>query len=316
MSLYKNSVDEKKYIQSMNNLKKFGQRYDSAVSLLLKYKEQENKRIVNRLKKEGLAGVVINSLYARKNKGMRQRAKIDNKSTKNLIPSHSPNYFSVHKIAVYTALFGKYDEILEPITIPDNCDFYIFTDQNVSEDSSWQKVDLSSYNSRIQSLTNAEKNRWFKMFPDALFPDYDYSVYVDASILIISDLTEYVNYLGKYGIGLFSHPCNCIYDECNRCVFFNKITKEQGQKQIEFLKSEGMPENYGLCEGGVIVRTHHSSLCKKIMKEWWEAYYNGPRRDQLSFTYILFKNDIACEDIYLPGNSIGEQLGIKLFQHI
>ena len=182
-------------------------------------------------------------------------------------------------------------------------------------DSVWQKKSLSPYNSIIQSFTNTEKNKWFKMFPDTLFPDYDYSIYVDASIYIITDLTEYVNYLGKYEIGLFRHPCNCIYEECDRCVYFNKITREEGIKQREYLESENMPKNYGLCETGVIVRRHHLPICKKVMTEWWNTVISGPRRDQLSFTYVLFKNDIACEDVYLPGGSIGTQSGIKLFSH-
>ena len=38
------------------------------------------------------------------------------------------NYFSSEKIAIYTCIFGNYDSILEPYFVPDNCDFYIFTD--------------------------------------------------------------------------------------------------------------------------------------------------------------------------------------------
>ena len=315
------SVDKKKYSQSMNNLKSFSKEFDSIIKALNEYEEKESKKFSNRLKKEGLAGVIVNSYYARlhriKTKKLLPKDNTSKSSTTSKTDSLplKSDYFSDKKIAVYTALFGKYDGISEPITVPDNCEFYIFTDQDIPDNSVWNIMDLSPYSSKIQSLTNTEKNRWFKMFPDVLFPDHEYSIYVDASILVITDLTEYINSLGKYGIGLFRHPCNCIYDECNRCVYYNKITKEEGKRQIDYLKSERMPENYGLCEGGVIVREHHSALCKKIMSEWWEAFISGPRRDQLSFTYILFKNNISCEDIYLPGGSIGTQSGIKLFRH-
>jgi hypothetical protein len=52
------------------------------------------------------------------------------------------NYFSEDRIAVYTAIFGPYDRLIEPVTVPDNVDFFIFTDQEVAEDSIWQKMDI------------------------------------------------------------------------------------------------------------------------------------------------------------------------------
>ena len=38
------------------------------------------------------------------------------------------DYFSEDRIAIYTCIIGAYDEILEPVFIPDNCDFYLITD--------------------------------------------------------------------------------------------------------------------------------------------------------------------------------------------
>ena len=53
-----------------------------------------------------------------------------------------PNYFSNDRIAVYTAIYGPYDEINEPMTNPDKGDFVSWTDQEVPEDSVWGKSEV------------------------------------------------------------------------------------------------------------------------------------------------------------------------------
>jgi len=49
------------------------------------------------------------------------------------------NYFSSARIAIYTSIFGEIDTIHEPLTTPDNCDFFILTDQELASTSFWKK---------------------------------------------------------------------------------------------------------------------------------------------------------------------------------
>ena len=51
----------------------------------------------------------------------------------------SIQYFSEEKIVVYTASYGTLSDLIEPLTVPDNCHFYVFTDQEVPEHSIWEK---------------------------------------------------------------------------------------------------------------------------------------------------------------------------------
>ena len=310
--MYKNSIDEAYYNKMMSGLKRMSYEYDLVLRQMNEYKARDNKKIINRLKKEGIAGLIVNSLYAKKQEKI-WTPKFD---SKDIINNVAPNYFSNHRIAVYTSLFGKYDKILEPISAPDNCDFYIYTDQELNEESIWEKVDLNPFSEVLANYSNTEKNRYFKMFPDVLFPEYEYSIYVDANILIISDLTEYVNQLGEYDIGMFRHPLyTCIYDECERCVNEKLITKDEGIKQESFLNRNNMPKDYGLLECCFIVRKHNSDICKKVMKEWWNLFINGPKRDQISFTYVLYKNKIPSCEVTLPGDALNSHRGLKRFVH-
>ena len=64
--MFKDSINEELFAKSMQNLKTFSKSYDEILSELTKFKEKENKRIKNRIKKEGFAGVIVNSYVAHK----------------------------------------------------------------------------------------------------------------------------------------------------------------------------------------------------------------------------------------------------------
>ena len=117
------------------------------------------------------------------------------------------NYFFPDRIAVYTAVFSSYDELLEPKFLPDNCDFFLFSDSiTIPEGSAWKARELpDSVQKKLQHFSPVEKNRYLKMHPDLLFPEYNYSVYVDGNLLLYTDPTEYINRLSKYGISVYTH---------------------------------------------------------------------------------------------------------------
>jgi hypothetical protein len=41
-------------------------------------------------------------------------------------------------------IFGPVDIIHEPLTVADNCDYFLFTDQPVPPDSTWVKKDYTA----------------------------------------------------------------------------------------------------------------------------------------------------------------------------
>ena len=51
--------------------------------------------------------------------------------------------YNGEKIAVYTAIYGNYDSIPEPLYADPKCDYYIFTDQDIPDGSIWKKMDYS-----------------------------------------------------------------------------------------------------------------------------------------------------------------------------
>ena len=231
-------------------------------------------------------------------------------------PNRVPNYFSSERIAVYTVIFGKYDMINEPLCHPDNIDYYIVTDQSLDlKKSNYKLVDISSFSTCLKDLSNAEKNRFFKMHPYLIFPNYNYSIYVDGNIQIITDLTEYIHYIEESGISIHSHyGRDCVFDECIAIIKSKKETKENINKHVEHLKNEGMPRHYGLLECNVIARKHNE-MCKTIMEEWWKEFMQYSKRDQISLPYVLYKHHIDVKDIATMGENVYKNPSFRIITH-
>ncbi len=209
------------------------------------------------------------------------------------------------KIIVYTCIYGNYDSILEPLIVDPNCDYYIFTDQVISEESVWKKADDSIIPKECN--TPALKNRYVKMFPYKFF-DCDYSLYIDGNLQVVgfpSHLVQQSIQTCKTGMALHLAPREkCIYEEARTVYHFGKISKKERNKMLKFYKENKMPRNYGMFECNVIVRNHDNLNMKKIMTEWWEHYKNGVKRDQLYFTFVLYKLGYEFSDVINFGASV------------
>lgn len=256
---------------------------------------------------------------------MKMRNKRDNKTLRKSVEKFErtpmelspPDYFSDERIAVYTCIFGAYDRLIEPVCYPDNIDYYIITDQDVPLGSIWKKVDLSPFAGILEGKTPVEKNRWFKMHPAMVFTNYRYSIYIDGNVVPVTDFTEFVNRIGDCGIAMFWHSFNnCVYQEAmyNRYLV-KKVSNEEIQAHMTYLKEQGMPENYGMTTCNVIARDHTNQICMKLMDDWWTEFMAHCKRDQLSFPYVAWKNNINMADIAVLGDDVWNTDALLVVQH-
>lgn len=216
------------------------------------------------------------------------------KDLENDAPDGNRNYFSRERIAVYTAEFGGYDEILEPVMRPDNIDYFIITDGVLQPGSCWKPLNPSKCIPKQYREDPLLSNRWCKMHPHVLFPEYRYSVYIDANFLIVSDFTELVNRMGDFPAAMFRHKNrNCVYDEIKACRIKNKAPHEALRMHGALLKKHGVPKKYGLLEATVIVRRHRETRCIELMELWWQAFLKGCGRDQIALIDALWEMGIC-----------------------
>ena len=141
------------------------------------------------------------------------------------------------------------------------------------------------------------------MHPNVLFPNYEYSIYIDAVFQIELDIYRLMSRMGNKILGLFDHHQNvtCIYQEAETIKRIGKASTYEIDELMSKYKAEGFPKDFGFCECGLIIRKHNEKKCIDIMDLWWKIFLNGPKRDQLSFMYCVWKNNLQKSDIAYLG---------------
>ena len=220
------------------------------------------------------------------------------------------------RIAIYTSLFGDYDKVCEPLYVNDNIDYFIFTDQPLDKNSIWKKMDLPN-NPDFKKLTSVDKNRYFKILPHLFFQDYDYSIYVDANVLIVTDLSPIVADCKNKIIAIHKYPLtNCIYDMGKSIIAGKKASKKDVREQLAYYRKKGLPKNYGAFECNIIVRAHNNSTCIKIMETWWKDFMTfHSRRDQLSFMFALWANNLQSDFVFSLGANVRFNPRFQVLSH-
>lgn len=227
------------------------------------------------------------------------------------------NNYNGEKVAIYTVNIGGYDTILQPIIKSDNVDYFYVSDKKPENLGKWNWLDAQPYIENLNT-TNVKKARYIKTHPHILFPNYKYSIFIDGNIRTITDVSKFINNINnKTKIAIHPHPYReCIYDEAINCKNSGKGNSKSINEQMELYKKEGMPSKYGLFETNVVVREHGNMLCRKIMEDWWNEIKLKSERDQLSFTYVLWKNQLKANDIGVIYDSIKDNYDLQVLNHL
>lgn len=227
-----------------------------------------------------------------------------------------------NKIVIYSALVGSRGSITEPSYIPKGVDFIFFTDQKQITSKVWQvrRVEPIIPGDTVRSA------RAIKALAHKFLPEYEYSIWVDANLEIRGDIVELLKeYIMKphNQIAAFSHANNrdsrnSVAEELEALLEANRRGRFRDQselmkKQFNRYKEAGFPDTNGLVVSMVLLRKHNDPLCRQTMEEWWNEIKNFSRRDQLSFNYVCWKNNLPIT--YLPGDSRNNPY-IKFHPHV
>jgi hypothetical protein len=194
-----------------------------------------------------------------------------------------------HKLVVYTALFGNYDNLIDPIKDYEGCDFICFTDRKDLKSTIWNIIVVDKIDLPLNMM-----NRKYKWLPHQYLKDYEISLYIDSNIVLLQNpIHLFEQYCSKNCLILLPHhPLrNCIYEESIACVERNKVTISNLLKQIRCYKKEKFPNNFGLGENNILFRKHKNQNVIHLMENLWtELNKWDTKRDQLSFFYLIWKN--------------------------
>lgn len=205
------------------------------------------------------------------------------------------------KKVIYTCITGEYDNLFIQPAI-EGYDYICFTNQSLKS-SIWEIRPLPE---GIDSFSTVKQQRYVKLHAHELLPEYDYSIWIDANVAVLSDPTPLID--ENYVIEIPQHPDrNCIYDEKRICLMIGKDTEANMGPQMQRYRLEGFPKNYGLVQSSIMFRKHNDESCIRLMNTWWAEIEKGSHRDQLSFNYALWKNpDVTFK--YLPKDTCESQI--------
>jgi hypothetical protein len=201
---------------------------------------------------------------------------------------------SKKKIVVYTAIFGGYDQ-LKPLINHPGCDYVCFTD-----DASLQS-DIFQIRVRPRHFDDPVREaRYYKILSHQVFPDYEYSLWMDAGARsLLTDLESFVlNSVAQYPIALMGCPGKIDLNETLAlCMQYKKDDESRMRAQVEEYQKAGYPKGIPTSATGVIVRDHTNAKVKEFNEAWWAEVARHSRRDQLSVNYVAWKLGLKLHTI-------------------
>lgn len=192
--------------------------------------------------------------------------------------------------AVYTAIYGGVDRLLDPAQQDVEVDWYCFTDDSSLRSDTWKIVVQPG---RFEDSRLSAK--WPKFMPDVALPEYEWTVWVDANLDIDSPtfVRESLSY-AENGLAVFRHPLRAsICHEAYACLRRDDCRALRVLEQVRHYCREDPIEDIGLYACGVLVREASKWAGYGIGQMWLEECGRWTTRDQLSFPVLLSRLGIV-----------------------
>ncbi len=197
-------------------------------------------------------------------------------------------------LIVYTALFGDYDNLIDPVENYENCLFICFTDNINITSKIWQ----IRYVNKLIYPPNL-MNRMYKWLPHLYLNESNYSLYIDSNIRIKKNVYNFIHLFNEYDkIFIPKHfSRNCTFDELNILIYQKKIDCVKAIDQYNYYKSQLFPSNLGLTENNIILREHTDNKVINLMNSCWIDLLRFTSRDQLCLVFNSWKLNISIKEL-------------------
>jgi len=188
------------------------------------------------------------------------------------------------KLIVYTCVTGNYDTPKRPSTLPIWAEWRSFTERDFQD------------------------NRYPKLQPHKVFPEYEYSLWLDGNIDIVSpafwDSVEQLISDGVLYAGL-AHPSrDDVYEESLRILKNDREKARNLRRTVKFLCKENFPRHYGMNENAVILRKHNDPQIISFDDLWWQLFNRYTRRDQMTWSYCMWKCGLSSINLIPKGSNV------------
>jgi hypothetical protein len=202
------------------------------------------------------------------------------------------------KLVVYTAITGGYGDQLKTPKIPHSemldVDFVCFSDCVTNPPSPWI-VKPPAWQHQSSSRRTA---RYHKLHPHLLFPDADFSIWIDGSEqLAYSPRKLIARYLASTDFATFKHPDrSTVAAEVSACIRLKKDQPTVLTRHLSKYQAEGFRDQSGMYETAMVLRRHTPQI-ERTNNMWWSELTNGSLRDQVSLPYVLHKTGTKVKHV-------------------
>ena len=108
---------------------------------------------------------------------------------------------------------------------------------------------------------------------------------------------------------------DCLYVDAVHCAQTGKDKPEKIVPQILRYQSEGYPAHQGLIEGNLFAARLQDPVAIAFFDGWWEQLSHGSRRDQLSASYVLWKQGLTYFPFLGEGQNTRTHPDVALLPH-
>ena len=134
-----------------------------------------------------------------------------------------------------------------------------------------------------------------KLLPHRFLTDTEASLYLDANIAPNRNpIDELSPLLAK---GPFWAPAHfarsCVFEEAVECLILERADPDKLTLEMARYRAIGMPENFGLTENNILLRSHNDPQVIDVMEQWWRLFEGNSGRDQLSLPVALWTTGFA-----------------------
>lgn len=176
----------------------------------------------------------------------------------------------------YTALFGEYEELKDPVIVTPGWRYICYTDQPLTSNV-WEIIQVPLID------TPQRTARWYKIMG---WFNWKYSMWIDASFKINCNLNDWwaLRFVSPFSAA--KHPLRTdIYAECRSCMVNNRGDNGKVLLQEQRYKDLAIPQYTGIITSGILLR-ENTKQCIVLHEAWWKELSEQSVRDQLAFAFV------------------------------
>ena len=191
-----------------------------------------------------------------------------------------------------SALYGNYDALKHPPEQEGDVRCLLLTDDPTVESDVWEIVHWPK--PHMIGLLAAKAP---KMLPALYAPDCDASVWVDASVQVLSATftAECVDY-ARDGFATWPHPWNhTLAAEAAESLQQTRYQNQMLEQQVERFHAEGLPADASVRHTAVVARAHNDATLSAGYL--WDAEYEWSMADQIGFMYATWRTNVPMYEL-------------------